>query len=170
VKFLAGSALALALHEGGHLLLDGLFDAQPRIKRVSFGPFPFFAIAHRDLSPRREFAVSSAGFWVQNATNEWLLTARPEVRRERAPLAKGMLAFNVLMSVGYGGVAMAKAGPPERDTRGMAASARIDERTIGLLVLAPAILDAYRYFRPEARWAAWTSRAAKGGAVLLVMR
>ena len=166
VKFLAGNALALALHEGGHLLMDGIFDAEPRLKRVTFGPFPFFAIAHRDLPPKQEFVVSSAGFWVQHATSEWLLTARPGV----APLLKGLLAFNVLASIGYGGVAMAKAGPPERDTRGMAASARIDERAIGILVLAPAILDAYRYVRPAARWAAWTSRATKAGMVLLVLR
>jgi hypothetical protein len=169
VKFLAGSALALAMHEGGHLLMDGIFDADPQIKRVTFGPFPFFAIAHRELSPRREFAVSSAGFWVQNATNEWLLT-RPPLRRDQAPLAKGMLAFNVVMSIGYGAVAMARAGPVERDTRGMAASARIDERAIGVLVMAPAIFDAYRYFRPGARWAAWTSRGLKAGSVLLILR
>src|SRR5688572_10520587 len=66
VKFLSGSALALVMHEGGHLLMDGIFGADPKIKGVKFGPFPFFAITHPQLSPRREFAVSSAGFWVQN--------------------------------------------------------------------------------------------------------
>src|SRR2546423_1441165 len=64
--FLAGGALALGLHEGGHLIFDVVFDAHPKITHVQFGPFPFFAISHRsDLSPRREFTVSSAGFWVQ---------------------------------------------------------------------------------------------------------
>ena len=170
--FLAGGALALGLHESGHLVFDVLFDASPRVTRIDFGPFPFFAIAHRgDLSPRREMIVSSAGFWVQEATNEWLLTKHPALRREHAPLAKGIFAFNVLNSVGYGAVAFAKAGPHERDTRGMAEAVEVDERAIGAVVLAPALLDAYRYFRPESRWAAWASRIAKlSGALLAIKR
>jgi len=38
-----------------------------RVRRI-----PFFALTHRkQLSPRREAIVSSAGFWVQHATDEW---------------------------------------------------------------------------------------------------
>jgi len=169
--FLAGGILALGMHEGGHLVFDVLFDAAPHLQRVDFGPFPFFAIAHRpDLSPRREFIVSSAGFWVQEATNEWLLTRRPALRHEHAPLAKGVFAFNVLTSIGYSGAAFAKAGPSERDTRGMAAAIGVDERAIGAIVLAPALLDAYRYFVPGATWAKWASRIAKAGGVLIVIK
>src|SRR5438876_6788044 len=169
--FLVGGVLALGLHEGGHLVFDVAFDANPKITHVQFGPFPFFAISHRgDLSPRREFTVSSAGFWVQEATNEWLLTTRPNLRREHAPLAKGVFAFNVLNSIGYGAVAFAKAGPFERDTRGMAAAIGVDERAIGAIVITPAILDAYRYFNPDSRWAKWASRMVKVGSVLLVIR
>src|SRR2546427_2876875 len=106
VKFLAGGALGLVMHESGHLIFDAAFDAKPRISRVQFGPFPFFAISHPDdLSPRREFTISSAGFWVQEATNEWLLTRRPLLRDEHAWGVKGVLAFNVLNSVGYALVA-----------------------------------------------------------------
>jgi hypothetical protein len=171
VEFLAGSAIGLGLHEGGHLLFDAIFDAQPGLAGVHFGPIPFFAVTHRnDLSPRREFTISSAGFWVQEASNEWLLTRRPALRREHAPLAKGLFAFNVLNSVGYAFVAFARAGPLERDTRGIAASIGVDERAIGALVLAPALLDAYRYFRPDARWAKWGSRSAKVGSVVLVFK
>jgi hypothetical protein len=171
VKFLAGAGLGLVMHETGHLVFDAMFDADPRIKGVRFGPFPFFAITHRgDLSPRREFTISSAGFWVQELSSEWILTRQPSIRDAHAPLAKGVLAFNVLNSVGYAMVAFARAGPFERDTRGMASSSGVDERTIGALVLAPAVLDAVRYFKPEARWAKWASRAAKAGSVLLVVR
>jgi hypothetical protein len=171
VKFLAGGALALAMHESGHLIFDAAFDAQPRIKRVQFGPFPFFAITHRsDMSPRREFTISSAGFWVQNGTSEALLTRHPDLRHEHAPVSKGVLAFNVLASIGYGTVALAKAGPFERDTRGMADAIRVDERAIGVIVMTPAVFDAIRYFKPEARWAVWASRVAKVGTVLLVVR
>jgi hypothetical protein len=171
LTFLAGAAAGLGLHEGGHLLLDELFGAEPRLAPIHFGPIPFFAIAHRDnLPPRQEFAVSSAGFWTQQAGSEWLLTARPWLRSEDAPFLKGILAFNVLNSVGYGVVAFARAGPFERDTRGMADAIRMNERAIGAIVIAPALLDAYRYFNPEARWAKWASRAAKAGSVLLVIR
>jgi hypothetical protein len=171
VKFLTGAALGLVIHEGGHLMFDAAFDARPRIRGVTFGPFPFFAITHRgDLSPRREFTISSAGFWMQELSSEWLLTKRPSLRDAHAPLAKGVLAFNVLNSAGYACVAFARAGPFERDTRGMAGSIGVDERAIGALVLAPAVLDAIRYFKPEARWARWVSRGAKVGSVLLVVK
>ena len=152
------------------MLPDVIFDAAPRITHVQFGPFPFFAISHRsDLSPRREFTISSAGFWVQEGGNEWLLSRRPNLRREHAPFAKGVFAFNVLNAVGYAMVAFARAGPSERDTHGMSRIG-IDERVIGVIVLAPAALDAYRYFRPSSRWTAWTSRAVKAASVLLVLK
>lgn len=144
---------------------------KPGLGRVDFHGIPFFAITHRSgLSPRREFLVSSAGFWVQHAGNEWLLSRRPGLRRARAPVAKGAFAFNVLASAAYAGAAFARTGPVERDTRGMAASSRVDERAVGALVLAPALLDAWRYFRPGSKWAAWTSRGVKIGMVVMVVR
>jgi hypothetical protein len=171
LEFLAGAALGLGIHEGGHLVFDAVFGADPRVVGVRFGPFPFFAITPRgDLSPRRQFAITSAGFWMQDLSSEWILTKRPSLRDEHAPVAKGVLAFNVLNSTGYAFVAFARAGPYERDTRGMADASGIDERAIGAIVLAPAVFDAIRYFKPEARWAKWASRAAKVGSVLLVLK
>ena len=76
----------------------------------------------------------------------------------------------MLNSAGYAIVAFARAGPFERDTRGMAQSIGVDEPAIGAVVLAPAVFDAIRYFKPEARWAKWASRAAKVGSVLLVLK
>jgi hypothetical protein len=170
-KILGGAALVFGAHEGGHLLVNAAVDGRPRLKKVGFHGLPFFAIAHRaDLSPRREFAVSAAGFWAQHATAEWLLTTRPGIRQERAPLAKGMLAFHVLASTAYAGAAFARTGPPERDTRAMAQSRALDERVIGALVLAPALLDTLRYVRGETAWAAWSSRAAKIGLVVLILK
>jgi len=171
MKFLAGGLLGLGLHESGHLVFDEVFDARPRLTGVHFGPVPFFAISHRsNLTPRREFTVSSAGFWVQEATNEWVFTRRPNIRAEHAWLTKGVVAFNVLNSIGYAMVAFAKAGPVERDTRGMADAIGVDERAIGALVLTPAVLDSYRYVKRGSRWAAWASRTAKAGSVLLVIK
>ena len=169
--FLAGGALGLGAHEGGHLLFDVVFDADPGIRRVDFHGIPFFAITHRsDLSPAREFAVSSAGFWVQHAGSEWLLTSHPRLRFERSPLRKGLLAFNVIASGAYAGAAFFRTGPGERDTRGMSDASGLDERWIGIVILAPAGLDSWRYFRPDSRAAVWMSRAAKIGGVLLTLR
>jgi hypothetical protein len=171
VRFLAGGLAGLVAHETGHFAFDVAFDADPRLKRVEFHGIPFFAIAHRaGLSPRRELIISSAGFWVQHAGSEWILTRRPDLRSERAPFFKGIVAFNVLTSTAYAGAAFARTGPDERDTRGIARSASVDERWIGALVLAPAVLDAWRYFDPDAAWAKWASRAVKIGMVLLVIR
>jgi hypothetical protein len=168
VSFLGGAVAGLAAHEGGHLLFDAAFDAHPGVDRVSFWGIPFFAITHAPVSPRQEYAIAAAGFWVQNATSEWLLVRRPNLRRERAPFAKGLLAWNVLASVAYGGAAFARAGPPERDTRGMAQALGVAEPWVGALVLAPALLDTVRYMRPDSRWARWTSRGSKLVLVVLV--
>ena len=171
VRFVAGSAVALAAHESGHLIFDLAFNARAHVKRVNFGAVPFFAIEHRDdLPDREEFIVSSAGFWVQAATDEWILGAHPHLRHENAPFLKGVLAFNVLTSVKYATVAFTRSGPAERDTRSIAAGVRIDEPTVGAMILAPAVLDAVRYYKPDARWAVWASRATKVGSVLLVFR
>ena len=171
VAFLGGAALALAAHEGGHLLFDVLFDADPGLRKVDFHGIPFFALTHRSgLSARREFTISSAGFWVQHAVNEWLLSKRPRLRYERAPLLKGMFAFNVVASTAYSAAAFARTGPAERDTRGMADAIRWDERWIGALILAPAVLDTWRYLDPDAKTPVWISRAVKVGAVVLLVR
>src|SRR3954462_14414278 len=80
LKFLGGGAIGLAAHESGHLLFDGIFDANPSIKKVSFHGIPFFAITHdAGLSPRKEFNIGSGGFWVQEAANEGLPGRRPNL-------------------------------------------------------------------------------------------
>jgi hypothetical protein len=152
-------------------VFDVAFSARPRVKRVHLGPIPFFAIEHRDDLPRHEeFIVSSAGFWVQAATDEWILSAHPDLRHEDAPFLKGALAFSVLTSAGYSAIAFARVGPAERDTRSIATAARVDERTIGAMILAPAVFDAIRYCKPGARWAVWASRVVKVGSVALIAK
>ena len=169
--FIAGAAVGLAAHESGHLGFNYLFDVTPRVKHVDFHGIPFFAVTHRgDIPRRKEFLISSAGFAVHHAGSEWILTRRPKIRGERAPFVKGILTFNVLTSAAYAGAALGRTGPHERDTRGMADSARVDERAIGVMVLAPAVFDTWRYFHPDSTWAVWASRGAKVGMVLLVVR
>jgi hypothetical protein len=168
--FLAGGAAGLGLHESGHLVADFAFGERPGLKKVDFHGIPFFAITHRSGLPRRqEFTISSAGFWVQHLENEWLLRESHPLR-DRGAFAKGVFTFNVATSAAYAGAAFAKTGPVERDTRGIAESARVDERWIGALLLAPAALDAWRYFHPDSRWAAWSSRGLKIGMAVLIVR
>ena len=131
------------------------------MKGVSFGPIPFFALTHRsNLAPRREALISGAGFVSQYIFSEAALTRRADGDALSA-FEKGGLAFHVGTSVAYAGAALARYGPFERDTRGIAEATRSDERLIGLLVLAPAAFDTWRYLRPKSRAARWGSRAAK---------
>jgi hypothetical protein len=170
-KLLLGGGAGLVLHETGHLIADWAFEEKVVVRKVDYKGIPFFALSHaNDLSPRREFVVSSAGFWSQYLYSEQILTHHPALRHEHSPFRQGMLAFHVATSLMYSGAAFGKTGPVERDTRGMAASLKISERWIGAMILAPALLDTYRYFHPGARWAAWTSRGVKMGSVALVVK
>jgi hypothetical protein len=170
-KVLLGGFAGLGLHETGHLVANWAFEETVKVKKVDYKGIPFFALSHApDLSPRREYVVSSAGMWAQYLYSEQILTHHPNLKNEQAPFRKGMLAFHVVTSLAYSGAAFGKTGPFERDTRGMATSRRISERWIGAMVLAPALLDMYRYFNPDARWATWTSRGVKMGSVALVLK
>ena len=170
-RLLGGALVGLGAHELGHLVFDVVFDADPGIEKVTFKGLPFFAITHRgDVTPRQEYVISSAGFWAQHATSEWILSADPDLRHTTGSFRKGVLAFNVGASAVYATAAFARAGPAERDTRAMATSLGIDERWVGALILVPAVLDAVRYFKPDARWAAWSSRGWKIGLVLLALK
>jgi len=172
VTFLAGGALGLGIHESGHIIASAAFGASPRVDRLESGPIPFFVIGHDPVSRRKEFVISSAGFWLQHGGSEWVLTARPDLMHENAPLLKGLLAFNVGASFVYSMAAFSRAGAPERDTLGMANALGKDgvpEPVVGLLILGPAVLDSYRYLRPKATWAKWTSRGMKIAAVALTI-
>ncbi len=173
LKFLAGAATGLVAHEASHVMSDVAFGATPGVKGVNFHGIPFFAITHPQVSRREEFVISSAGFWTQQAIDEWLLTRRPRLRNEHAPFSKGLLAWGVGASVVYSVAAFARTGPEERDTRGMAVSYGahgIDERWIGALVLTPAVLDGMRYLAPDERWPIWASRAVKVLMVVMAFR
>lgn len=169
-RFFAGAALGLGFHESAHLIADEAFRANPGVRKVSAGFFPFFAITHEPVSPTEEFVISSAGFWAQHIGSELSLSRHPHLREEHAPVLKGLLVFNVVTSAIYSGAAFTRHGPVERDTRGIALSAAIDERWVGVTILAPAVLDAARYYRPNSRILRWASRAAKVSGTLLIFK
>lgn len=171
-SLLAGAAVGLGIHESGHVMTGALFGANPGVKPINFAGIPFFAITHDRVTRREEFVISSAGFWMQHAGSEVLLSTRPNLRDESAPFLKGMLAFNLATSAMYSGAAFLQIGPPERDTLGMAMSLGKrgwPEPVVGAFVLAPAILDGYRYLHPDARWATWASRSVKAAFMGLVL-
>jgi hypothetical protein len=107
---------------------------------------------------------------MQHAVNEYLFAKHPRLHGERAPVLKGILVFNLLTSVAYSSAAFARTGPNERDTRGMALSAGVDEPVIGAVILVPSILDTARYFGKDSRWIVWGSRVVKIGGALLVVK
>jgi hypothetical protein len=170
VRFFGGAAIGLGLHESAHVIADEAFGANPGVRKVSAGFIPFFAITHEPVTRTKEFTISSAGFWAQHLGSEVMLSRRPYLKDEHAPLWKGMLAFNVATSMMYAGAAFARRGPAERDTRGISLSADLDEPWIGATILAPAVFDAARYYRPDSRVLRWASRAAKVGGALLILR
>jgi hypothetical protein len=92
------------------------------------------------------------------------------LRHKESPLRKGVLTFHVVTSLIYAGAAFGKTGRWSGDTRGMAEALHINERWIGALVLAPALLDTYRYFHSGRALGAWSSRGVKMGAVALVLK
>ena len=169
--FVGGFSAWLFLHESAHMATGAALGAQPRIDRLSI-PLPFIVVHYDPVSRRREFAIASSGFWMQHLVSEWLLTAQPELRRTATPFRKGLFSFGVGTSALYAVAALATTGPRERDTRSLATSLGSDgvpEPAAGALILAPAVLDLYRYYRPESGWARWTSRALKALSLGLVL-
>jgi hypothetical protein len=170
--FLSGAAAGLGIHESGHVLFGATLGAHPRVARIDYGPIPFFVIDHDEVSRRREFVISSAGFWMQHAGSEWLLSKRPHLKDQRAPFVKGVLTFNIATSVLYSVSAFGRFGPPERDPRSIAASLGrrgVPEPVVGAMILTPALLDWYRFEHADATAARWASRGVKLAAVLLTL-
>lgn len=167
VTFLAGGAAGLIAHEGGHIVTGAVQGGDPGFKRLDYGVIPFFAVTHDPVSRRSEYVIASSGFHAQHLANEWLL------RSPDSAFKKGWLTFNLATSAVYTVAALGEFGPGERDTLGMATYAGEDgvpEGVIGVLILAPAALDAVRYALDDPAWARWTSRAFKAGLLLLAFR
>ena len=119
------------------------------------------------VRPQGQVALGARGEWYPKHPILLPLAALPFY----ASLGdQGLLAFNVLTSVMYAGAAFVRRGPVERDTHGMAVSANIGEPWIGVTILAPAVLDGARYYRPHSRRLTWASRAAKIGGALVILK
>ena len=51
----------------------------------------------------------------------------------------------------------------------MASSLGVHEAWVGVMVMTPAALDAWRYYHPHSQWPKWVSRAVKIGMVVLTV-
>lgn len=164
MTLVAGAAAGLVVHESGHVLAGWAFSAAPGVKSIHYAGVPFFAVTHDHVPRRKEFVISSAGFWTQHAGSELLLTRYPQLRRQGPALARGVLLFDLATSLLYTGGAVGRLGPPEGDALGMSNSLGAHGwpgPVVGAFILAPALFDGVRYFAPGHRWATWGSRGSK---------
>lgn len=154
---LLGALTGFVSHEGGHLILDGFLRAHPRIRAVHLGPLPFFAIEPQIVESDRElYAISMAGFFMQNAYAEAILQRNPHMIDDHRPFLEGMMLFHVALSLCYAITGFANAGPDQSDVNSMARASGIPRWGIGLLVLLPAVFDTVRYFAStDRKWAEW---------------
>ena len=161
-SFWTGATLGFLGHEAGHVIANTIEGTDFTLKSVEFGPIPFFTIEPgRELTAREHYVTASAGFNAQHLVNEWILTRRPDFERRGDSFVRGMATFNLCLGVGYAAVGFLGAGPDERDTKGMADALGWSEESVSAMVLAPTLLDAYRYKHPHAKWARDASRAIK---------
>jgi hypothetical protein len=177
--FAGGAATGFVAHEGGHLLANVALGNRPGLEPVRYmGAIPFFAIDPRiscydgggcwkhdgsrfGAGRRGLFLIESAGIQVQQYSDELILTLSPRLRFEDAPFRKGLLAFNTLLSVGYVLSSWAGTEPENGDLRALHRDTGVSRDALNALVLGVAVIDVVRYLKPEARWLAWVSRAAK---------
>ena len=175
----AGVTAGFLAHELGHVLMNLAYGNVPTFEGLRYGGFiPFFRISpgvtcndvgcyHIDTGEPFKggrsgvYMITSAGFNVQHLISELILSIDPQIRYHRSPFQKGMLFFNLSLSVGYVLSTWFQVKPPIGDIHGMARAAQLNPNWLALLVILPAGLDLFRFFVPNSKWAPWVSRAAK---------
>ncbi len=160
--FAGGAATAFVVHEVSHLSMDLFLGKKVNVEKVKLGPFPFFSLtACCNLSRDEEWLIASAGFVSQQMSSELILSLAPRLRAERRPFLKGVLMFDILLSVGYAISGFANAGPPSSDVMTMSRAMQVEPWKIGLMLTAPAVIDLVRYFAPNLSFAPWVSIQTK---------
>jgi hypothetical protein len=172
-------------HESGHLVTNLMLGNTPHITYITVDGFiPFVAIEPRigcsgdtcykddgsifGAGRHGRFAIVSAGFHVQHITDELILQLHPNLKDEDHPFLKGMLAFNTLVSVMYAVAAVTGAESVDGDVAGESQSSHVPKAVLAGLLVLPAGLDIYRYFRPGSSWAPWASIGAKAAGFGLI--
>jgi hypothetical protein len=160
--FALGAASAFVGHEFGHIVTDFAFGKKIQFVPTKTGPFPFFAIQPCcDLTPREEWVIASAGFMAQDVSSELILWLAPRLRSQRHAYLKGVLIFDIGLSIGYAITGFGNIGPAQSDVQTMARGLGVQPWQVGLMLLVPATVDVYRYLVPRSVWAPWVSVQAK---------
>ncbi|MFT3700160.1 MAG: hypothetical protein QM831_43845 [Kofleriaceae bacterium] len=180
--FLAGGAVGFLAHESGHVAMNYALGNSPEVHGITtFGFIPFVAIApalqcsgsvclKRDgtplaFGPSGKYLIVTAGYDVQHLTTELLLTLTPRLRYDDAPFRKGLFTFDILLSVGYAVSDYLGVEDSHGDSLNAEQASGINRFVFATLLIAPAILDTYRYFNPKSKWAPWVSRGTKLGMI-----
>lgn len=160
--FVFGAATAFVGHEFSHIVFDGIFGKSISFVPTKLGFIPFFAIQPCcNLTPREEWVIASAGFLAQDVSSELILWLAPRLRSQRHAFLKGVLVFDVALSIGYAITGFANIGPPQSDVMTMARGANLPPWQVGLMLFVPATIDVYRYLVPRSVWAPWASIQGK---------
>jgi hypothetical protein len=185
-RFGAGVLAGLAAHEAGHVVANLALGNVPHIEGfLALHFIPFFAVRPNitcvgaaarqregDLCWKRDgsvfgagrrgkFAIVAAGFNVQYLGDELLLRGSPDLELADAPFRKGVLAFNVVTSAVYAVGTWTGLEDPRGDVANMADISGLSHDVLAVFVLLPALLDAVRYFDPDARWAPFAAATSK---------
>ena len=162
VWLLLGAGVGLVVHESGHLLFDAALNTEPKIVGVKLGPFPFFAIEPtRVRNNQQRYVIAQAGTMMESIYSEAILQADPHIREQKHAFLKGMLLFHVVLDAGYAITGLAGIGPAQSDVNTMSRALGVPPWGIGIMLMVPAVVDTYRYFMPESRWAPWVSLGTK---------
>jgi hypothetical protein len=180
-RLAAGFATAFLAHEAGHIVANFALGNRPAIESTRIWGFVPFVLIDPQLScsstecmksngerfgpgRRGKYFIASAGFQVQQLTDEVLLSVTPDLRQREARFRKGMLLFNIGLSAAYALADWIGIEDPHGDLGTMERMSRLNSALMGFAILLPAALDAYRYYFPsQARWSAWVARASKAG-------
>jgi hypothetical protein len=160
--FALGAASAFVGHEAGHMMMDVIFGKSVQFVEVKLGPLPFFAIQPCcNLTLREQYVIGSAGFVVGDVSSELILQIAPRLRSRRHAFLKGVLAFDIVLALGYAVTGFAGIGPPQSDVNTMSRGLQVPPWQVGLMLCVPATVDLYRYLVPRSSWAPWTSVSGK---------
>ncbi|MDC4226330.1 MAG: hypothetical protein MPW15_19275 [Candidatus Manganitrophus sp.] len=151
VGFCAGGAAGFILHEGAHALVAESLGFDARLESRG-KPIPFIVVRYDLVSTKdengqirytdeagrpvsdgaqKQYAIASAGINSQNITSEIILTLHPNLREERRPFLKGVLAFDIVVSAGY---ALIGRKDPDGDLRGMSEALGVNDKWMATLV------------------------------------
>ncbi|MEM9728603.1 MAG: hypothetical protein AAF997_08460 [Myxococcota bacterium] len=174
----AGLVVGFIGHEMGHILMNFAYGNVPNFEGLRYAGFvPFFRISSGvscnddgcfKQSTGEEFKggrtgvylITAAGFNVQHVINEVLLSLDPNLQHHRSPFQKGLLFFNLSLSIGYSLSTWFQVDDIG-DIQGMANASQLNPNWVALMVLIPSALDVYRFFLPDSKWAPWVSRGSK---------